>query len=78
MYQLFNINPMISEDAITRYLEFLDNYPSLVNHVALSHITSYLGVTPQSWVVPLRKMYHRHSHYTYPTAYEQHCIIGEQ
>ncbi|WPU91224.1 Crp/Fnr family transcriptional regulator [Mucilaginibacter sabulilitoris] len=48
MYQLFNKNPMISKDATTRYLEFLDNYPSLVNRVALSHIASYLGVTQQS------------------------------
>ncbi|MEJ5103978.1 Crp/Fnr family transcriptional regulator [Chryseobacterium sp. MYb328] len=48
MYQLFNKNPMISDDATSRYLEFLDNYPSLVNRVALSHIASYLGVTQQS------------------------------
>ncbi|WP_343632120.1 Crp/Fnr family transcriptional regulator [Fluviicola sp.] len=40
--------PVISQDATTRYLEFLENYPSLVNRVSLAHIASYLGVTQQS------------------------------
>ena len=41
-------SPIISQDATTRYLEFLDNYPTLTNRVALSNIASYLGVTQQS------------------------------
>lgn len=40
--------PVISQDATTRYLEFMENYPSLVNRVSLAHIASYLGVTQQS------------------------------
>ncbi|HMO63208.1 MAG TPA: Crp/Fnr family transcriptional regulator [Ferruginibacter sp.] len=41
-------SPVISQDATTRYLEFLENYPTLTNRIALSHIASYLGVTQQS------------------------------
>lgn len=40
--------PVISQDATTRYLEFLKNYPSLTNRVPLAYIASYLGVTQQS------------------------------
>lgn len=40
--------PVISQDATTRYLEFMKNYPSLINRVSLAHIASYLGVTQQS------------------------------
>ncbi|MDR6733298.1 Crp/Fnr family transcriptional regulator [Sphingobacterium sp. 2149] len=48
MYQKSRKGPVISQDATTRYLEFLENYPSLTNRVSLSHIASYLGVTQQS------------------------------
>lgn len=48
LYQKSRKSPVISQDATTRYLEFLDNYPTLANRVALSHIASYLGVTQQS------------------------------
>ncbi|GAB3933051.1 Crp/Fnr family transcriptional regulator [Larkinella terrae] len=48
MYQKSRKNPVISQDATTRYLEFLENYPALTNRVALSYIASYLGVTQQS------------------------------
>lgn len=41
-------SPVISQDATTRYLEFMQNYPSLTNRVSLAHIASYLGVTQQS------------------------------
>lgn len=41
-------SPVISQDATTRYLEFLENYPTLTNRVLLAHIASYLGVTQQS------------------------------
>lgn len=48
LYQKSRKSPVISQDATTRYLEFLENYPTLTNRVALSHIASYLGVTQQS------------------------------
>ena len=48
LYQKSRKNPVISNDATTRYLEFLKNYPTLVNRIALSHIASYLGITQQS------------------------------
>lgn len=41
-------SPLISEDAKTRYLKFLDIYPSLVNRIPLSYIASYLGMTQSS------------------------------
>ncbi|MEP6805723.1 MAG: Crp/Fnr family transcriptional regulator [Flavobacterium sp.] len=40
--------PVISQDATTRYLEFMQNYPSLINRISLAYIASYLGVTQQS------------------------------
>lgn len=48
LYQKSRKSPVISQDATTRYLEFLENYPTLTNRVALSYIASYLGVTQQS------------------------------
>lgn len=48
LYQKSRKSPIISQDATTRYLEFLENYPTLANRVALSQIASYLGVTQQS------------------------------
>lgn len=48
LYQKSRKSPVISQDATTRYLDFLQNYPTLTNRVALSHIASYLGVTQQS------------------------------
>jgi CRP-like cAMP-binding protein len=47
-YQKSRKSPVISQDATTRYLDFLENYPTLTNRIALSHIASYLGVTQQS------------------------------
>lgn len=41
-------HPVISQDATTRYIEFLESYPSLVNRVPLAHVASYIGVTQQS------------------------------
>lgn len=41
-------SPLVSEDATTRYLSFIKNFPALVNRVPLSHIASYLGITQQS------------------------------
>ncbi|QES88968.1 Crp/Fnr family transcriptional regulator [Rhizosphaericola mali] len=48
LYQKSRKSPVISQDATTRYAEFLENYPTLANRIALSHIASYLGVTQQS------------------------------
>ncbi len=48
LYQKSRKSPKISQDATTRYLEFLENYPTLTNRIALSQIASYLGVTQQS------------------------------
>src|SRR5699024_8634513 len=48
MYQKSRKNPVISQNATTRYLEFIENYPSLVNRIPLTYIASYLGVTQQS------------------------------
>lgn len=48
LYQKSRKSPVISQDATTRYREFLENYPTLINRIALSHIASYLGVTQQS------------------------------
>jgi len=35
----------VEQDATTRYLEFLENFPTLVNRIPLSYIASYLGIT---------------------------------
>lgn len=48
MYQKSRKAPVISQDATTRYLEFLENYPSLANRIPLAYIASYIGVTQQS------------------------------
>ncbi|KMQ68617.1 cyclic nucleotide-binding protein [Chryseobacterium sp. FH2] len=41
-------SPLVSEDATTRYLIFLEKFPTITNRVPLSYIASYLGVTQQS------------------------------
>ena len=48
MYQKSRKGPVISQDATTRYLEFMENYPSLINRIPLTYVASYLGVTQQS------------------------------
>lgn len=48
MYQKSRKGPVISQDATTRYLEFMENYPSLTNRIPLAYIASYLGITQQS------------------------------
>ena len=42
-------SPLVSEDATTRYLLFLEKYPTLANRIPLSYIASYLGITQQSF-----------------------------
>jgi CRP-like cAMP-binding protein len=39
---------LVSQDAKTRYLEFIAKFPTLINRVPLSHIASYLGITQSS------------------------------
>lgn len=39
---------LVSQDATTRYLDFIENFPTLVNRVPLSFIASYLGITQSS------------------------------
>ncbi|WP_308991991.1 Crp/Fnr family transcriptional regulator [Mariniflexile litorale] len=46
--KLERVSPLISQDATTRYLEFMEKYPTLVNRIPLSYIASYLGITQQS------------------------------
>ncbi|WP_293946898.1 MULTISPECIES: Crp/Fnr family transcriptional regulator [unclassified Sphingobacterium] len=46
--KLERVSPLISQDATTRYLEFMEKYPALANRIPLSYIASYLGITPQS------------------------------
>lgn len=46
--KLERVSPLVSQDAKTRYLEFIEKYPTLVNRIPLSYIASYLGITPQS------------------------------
>lgn len=41
-------NPLVSADATTRYLTFMEQFPSLTNRIPLSQIASYLGITQQS------------------------------
>ncbi|OOQ58419.1 Crp/Fnr family transcriptional regulator [Mucilaginibacter pedocola] len=41
-------SPLVSEDATTRYLSFIEHFPGLLSRVPLSHIASYLGITQQS------------------------------
>ena len=41
-------SPLIDQDASTRYLEFMENFPTLVNRIPLSFIASYLGITQSS------------------------------
>lgn len=42
------ISPMLSEDAKSRYLNFLDKFPQLANRIPLSFLASYLGITQSS------------------------------
>ncbi|ASZ13502.1 Crp/Fnr family transcriptional regulator [Chitinophaga pendula] len=41
-------SPLVSEDATTRYLYFIETFPTLVNRIPLSYVASYLGITQQS------------------------------
>lgn len=41
-------SPLVAEDATTRYLAFMEKFPTLVNRIPLAYIASYLGITPSS------------------------------
>lgn len=41
-------SPLVAQDATTRYLMFMEKFPSIANRVPLSYIASYLGITQQS------------------------------
>lgn len=41
-------SPLVSQDATTRYLDFIESFPTLVNRIPLSYIASYLGITQSS------------------------------
>ena len=43
--KLERVSPLVSQDATTRYLEFMEKYPTLVNRIPLVYIASYLGIT---------------------------------
>ncbi|NDI98734.1 Crp/Fnr family transcriptional regulator [Flavobacterium sp. LaA7.5] len=47
-------SPLVDQDANTRYTEFLQKFPNLVNRIPLSYIASYLGIT-QSTLSRIRK-----------------------
>ncbi|WP_268225848.1 Crp/Fnr family transcriptional regulator [Sinomicrobium oceani] len=47
-------SPLIEQDAKTRYLDFMQKFPNLVNRIPLSYIASYLGIT-QSTLSRVRK-----------------------
>jgi CRP-like cAMP-binding protein len=49
MVEKFNkTSLMLAEDATTRYLNFHDRFPTLVNRIPLHHLASYIGVTKHS------------------------------
>ena len=41
-------SPLVSEDATTRYLSFIEKFPKVVNRIPLSYLASYLGITQSS------------------------------
>jgi len=41
-------SPLVSEDATTRYLSFMEKYPKVINRIPLSYLASYLGITQSS------------------------------
>ncbi|NML22500.1 Crp/Fnr family transcriptional regulator [Pseudoflavitalea sp. G-6-1-2] len=46
--KLARVSPLVSQDATTRYTEFLEKYPTLANRIPLAYIASYLGITQTS------------------------------
>jgi CRP-like cAMP-binding protein len=48
LLKIERISPLVSEDATTRYLEFMNKYPGIANRIPLSYLASYLGITSSS------------------------------
>ncbi len=48
LQKLERVSPLVSQDATTRYQEFMEKYPTLANRIPLSYIASYLGITQSS------------------------------
>jgi CRP-like cAMP-binding protein len=48
LQKVVRLSTLVSEDAATRYLSFMDQYPNLVNRIPLSYVASYLGITQSS------------------------------
>lgn len=48
MLKIDRRSPLVSEDATTRYLSFMEKYPHLINRIPLSYLASYLGITQSS------------------------------
>lgn len=46
--KLARISPMLAQDATTRYLAFMENYPHLANRIPLAYLASFLGITQSS------------------------------
>lgn len=46
--KVFNRSELLNQDATTRYLQFLEKYPSIINRIPLGHLASYLGIKQQS------------------------------
>ncbi|WP_430907309.1 Crp/Fnr family transcriptional regulator [Maribacter sp. 2-571] len=48
MEKVNRISPMLAEDAKTRYTEFHNRFPTLVNRIPLKYLASYIGITKNS------------------------------
>lgn len=48
MQKIDRRSPLVSEDATTRYLSFMEKFPKILNRVPLSYLASYLGITQSS------------------------------
>lgn len=46
--KVHRISPMMAEDAKTRYIEFVNRWPGLVNRIPLNYLASYIGITKSS------------------------------
>ena len=46
--KLYNRSDLVSQDATTKYLDFMKKNPNLVNRIPLGHLASYLGIKQQS------------------------------
>ncbi len=47
-YKIHRENEFLMNNATERYLQFEKDYPELVNRVKQTHISTYLGITPES------------------------------